>query len=357
MSRYLQVMLNSLLFCLGRIKPLCGPLKVQIEVTHRCNSRCKSCNFWQKKVKDEMTKDEFLEIIEGLNKLGVRRIGIGGGEALTFNGIFDIIKYSKKLGMATSIGTNGLLLERYCSEISDSGLDIIEISLDGGEKVHNINRGIEDAFDKVIRGIKGLLEYSKRPLIQLNFTPNTINVLELLEITKIANELGIEQLSIEPAHPINENLTINEDLFVKEDQAKRFAEMVEEVIKENPHLLTPPHEYYRQIPTFFKDPINPIELPQMRCVAGYNLLVIDPIGDVYACPAKEVVIGNLRQKKITEIWNSSAHLNDLKRIKDGRHKICWLNSVAPINLAYSYILKPSRWGEVFNILKNHSMRF
>lgn len=357
MSKYYQIILNSLLFCLGRIKPFCGPLKVQIEVTHRCNSRCKSCNFWQKRVKDEMTKDEFLPVIEGLHKLGTRRIGFGGGETLLFDGIFDLIKYAKELDMATSIGTNALLLELYCSEISNSGLDIIEISLDGGKEVHNINRGREDAFDKVIRGVKTLLKYSKRPLIQLNFTPNTINVLELLEVTKIANELGVEQLSIEPAHPINENLTIDEKLFVKDEQAKRFREMIEEIVKESPHLLPPPYEYYRLIPTFFKNPKNPVELPQVRCIAGYNLLVIDPIGDVYACPAKEVVIGNLREKKITEIWNSPTHLDELKRIKEGRHKMCWLNSVSPINLSYSYILKPSRWGEVFNILKNHSMRF
>ena len=62
---------NILPHKIGRIirKPLAGPFNLTISVTGKCNSRCRTCNIWQKDAEDlnlDQWTDDILEQIRAI---------------------------------------------------------------------------------------------------------------------------------------------------------------------------------------------------------------------------------------------------------------------------------------------------
>jgi len=338
-------------FSLGAVKPLGGPLKVQIEITHRCNSRCQSCAFWRHRAMDEMKAGDWQRVLLDIKSIGTRRVAFGGGEPTLFPDIFDLIRYAKAIGLRVSLGTNGLLLSECHRQIAESGLDIIEISLDGPPGIHNENRGISDAFQKTMAGVEALIRHPFRPLIQYNFTPNKINVTHLGSFVETALAHHADMISIEPAHLLNDQLHLCRELFVPEAAIRVFEDQMRKVLNRYSHLLSPPIEYYQWIPDFFRDPLEVSFSRRFRCVSGYGMLVLDPGGNVFGCPAKEKSLGNVNRVPLRKLWRSEEHIQDIKRVKSGRHQPCWLNSVSPMNMVFDMVKRPNRWGQLYEIAK------
>lgn len=352
----LIVGLDILRFAFGAIRPFAGPLKVQIEITHRCNSRCKSCFFWRQKAMPEISVEIWKSVISDIKKIGGRRVAFGGGEPTLYPGIFELIRYAKEQGLMVSLGTNGLLLPQYHDLIANSGLDVIEISLDGPPEIHNENRGIPHAFETTMKGVHQLIQHNKRPIVQYNYTPNRINVSYLSEFVDVAVANHAEIISIEPAHLLNDQLHLTKSLFVPQEKIPQFEQQLQVILSKYKDILSPPIDYYRFIPEFFRDPLKINFSKRYRCVSGYGMLVIDPGGNVYGCPAKENQIGNVIKTPLKHLWRSSMHIEDIQRVKLGHHKPCWLNSVSPLNMFYHMIKTPTSWKEIISIAKKEINR-
>ena len=83
----------------------------------------------------------------------------GLADPFTDKGIFDKIRYAKKLGVSVYTSTNAALLdEDKAEEVLDSGLDRLKISLDGNSKetYEAIRRNL--TFEKTCRNVTRFLE-------------------------------------------------------------------------------------------------------------------------------------------------------------------------------------------------------
>jgi len=54
--------------------------------------------------------------------------------------------------------------------------------------------------------------------------------------------------------------------------------------------------------------------PQKNCGAGSSLLTVDPYGNVLPCVQWRRSVGNLHEQSITDIWESSTGLSEIRRI-------------------------------------------
>ncbi len=111
------------------------PSHVLIELTTRCNLRCKWCNQanpeWQKKYgHKDMPFADFERIIvqlKGANRLLLYNIG----EPLLYKRIFDAIKLAKQYIPEVRLTSNGLLLTPdVAKKLQQAGLDMLHISID-----------------------------------------------------------------------------------------------------------------------------------------------------------------------------------------------------------------------------------
>ena len=80
------------------------PLVVDWQITSQCNRKCQYC--YGPRMEYEISTKEALKIVDIFEEIGVKVVGITGGEPLLRNDIIDIIKYIKSKKMAVCFSTN-----------------------------------------------------------------------------------------------------------------------------------------------------------------------------------------------------------------------------------------------------------
>ncbi len=131
---------------------------MRISVTDRCNLRCRYCMpFGIKKIPMDhiLSYEQILETVEACVSLGIDRFKITGGEPLVRKGITDLIRTIKHTRGVKSVTltTNGVLLEDALDELSDAGIDGVNISLDTLDRNKYAAITGFDLIDKVLKGI------------------------------------------------------------------------------------------------------------------------------------------------------------------------------------------------------------
>lgn len=148
---------------------------IQLEVTERCNLRCKYCvyNSFNTQKRNHGSKDMNIstafKAIDYASECGKyqNEIGLGfyGGEPLLrIDFIKACIEYAKKKDnnkFRFNFTTNGTLITEKMAEYFASENIGIHVSLDGPEKIHDENRrdiANNGSFQNTIRGLKLLLD-------------------------------------------------------------------------------------------------------------------------------------------------------------------------------------------------------
>ena len=113
-----------------------------------------------------------------------------GGEPLSREDLFKLVKQANSLGITPALATNGTLIDKNVAEqILDSGIKRVSVSLDGATaEVHNKLRQLEGSFERAIEGI-GYLRNQEVPF-QINITLTKHNAGQLEDIYKLAKSLG-----------------------------------------------------------------------------------------------------------------------------------------------------------------------
>jgi MoaA/NifB/PqqE/SkfB family radical SAM enzyme len=125
------------------------PLIVSWAITTRCNKSCAYCDIRNMKIK-ELETGQVLSLITELSRLGTKITHFTGGEPLLREDIGKIISHCRGRGMVTSINSNGSLIEQRIGELKD--LDLLGLSLDGCEEVHDSIRG-KGSYREVIAAL------------------------------------------------------------------------------------------------------------------------------------------------------------------------------------------------------------
>lgn len=131
---------------------------IQLEVTKRCNFKCKHCYLGNERFeKDYLSTEDIKKIICMASDLGVFEFDITGGEPLVRSDIREILQYIYEKGMRTRLYTNGFLIDeemiRFFKKIN---LYCVRISIDGkNEIIHNSIRGV-DSYEAIFENIEKL---------------------------------------------------------------------------------------------------------------------------------------------------------------------------------------------------------
>lgn len=134
------------------------PLVIQMPITSRCNSRCKTCNVWKHKDNIDIDHVMLKEVLGDPFFSEVRTVGLNGGEFTlvpSFLSILDAVLSLPRLSGVYLI-SNGLFPKRLFEYLREAKTKCKEknillnicISIDGVESVHENVRGISNCFEK-----------------------------------------------------------------------------------------------------------------------------------------------------------------------------------------------------------------
>ena len=87
-----------------------------------CNYDCTFCYapFEDQRKRSRLTSEEGCKVIENLAEAGIQKINFVGGEPMLHPHIRDWIRHSKKVGMTTSIVSNGTRMDyHFLTEMVD----------------------------------------------------------------------------------------------------------------------------------------------------------------------------------------------------------------------------------------------
>jgi len=134
-------------------------------VTRRCNLKCIHCytDSDESASPDELTTDEGKTLLDDLATFQIPALLFSGGEPLMRKDIFELIAYARKLGIRSTLSTNGTLITpEIAQRVKDVGVSYVGISLDGIGEVNDCFRGKKGAFELAMRGFKNCVAVGQK---------------------------------------------------------------------------------------------------------------------------------------------------------------------------------------------------
>jgi len=135
-----------------------------------CNLHCPVCVIRQRKeVEDkdgaELEIGDYISFIESVRKkVTVSHIAIQGYEPLlpeSWPYTKSILEYANRIGIESSLATNGTFLDQYLSDLSTFSLKKVSVSLDAPSAAqHDFRRGVDGAFNATSRNLEAAAKTS-----------------------------------------------------------------------------------------------------------------------------------------------------------------------------------------------------
>jgi len=273
------------------------------ETTAACNLHCSYCRASARGTPDkgELSTEEAMAFIDEVAPLGPMLI-LSGGEPLLREDILDLARHATGLGLRVSLATNGTLLDSSMADrIMDSGISRVSISLDGAsQEKHDLSRGA-GSFQAALAGIQSL---RGKVDFQINFTITRRNADDVAAILSLAEDLGARALHFFFLVPTGRGK--EEDLISAERQDELLRVIDRERLQRSLEIqVTCAPQYARLTGASIRGRGG-------GCLAGSRFVFVSRRGEVYPCGYLPLLAGSIRDKKFTEIWESSPVLRALR---------------------------------------------
>lgn len=306
--------LESLAIYFPKIIP--KPLYVGFSVGTLCNFRCKHCDLWrvrtnpQRYLKASRVKKLFKQLRDWL---GPFRLVLVGAEPFLRKDILEIISFASKNDIYTVLTTNGWLVDKeLAQEIVASGLDVLNISLDGARpSTHDTLREKKGAYQRVIKAlrvVKKARKKKKTPAIYINTVIMEPNVEELVDLVELAKKEGIDSVRFQAleSKQLFGDARYDPRWFKSSllwpKSSKKLAEILDELaqLKKRGYPIKNTFKELEDLKSYYKDPIE-IAKKYEFCFTGVRNFAIDEYGNVKLCFGMRPV-GNILKQKPEEIW-------------------------------------------------------
>lgn len=274
--------------------------------TNACNARCVHCSSDAAKcLPSELTTQEAKEMFEDLASAGVFDVAISGGEPLTRRDIFEVIEHATGLGIRVGLGSNGsTVTPQVARRLKDLGLNRLQISIDGLEETHDRARRWRGLFQKSIRAIKTGIDADLD--VHVCFTAHRMNFRELGAVIDQCATWGVRRFNMSRLVPTGRGDT-SLDLTPGE------WKMVVEGFELKRKALAGQMDFSTHLAQLvLLDPSLDCTSGFVGCQAGLGQGCIGPEGDVTPCVMLPVVVGNIRQQSLEELWPTSPIIQTLQ---------------------------------------------
>jgi MoaA/NifB/PqqE/SkfB family radical SAM enzyme len=318
------------------------PFNLVISVTYRCNSRCKTCNVWQRSAR-ELSTDEWRQVFANLGHTPYY-LTFSGGEPFLRDDIAEIVCSAIDLCQPAivTIPTNGLLTGVIAAQVNEilehaGKVQIgINISLDGIGEEHDAIRGVKGNYRKAVETYHLLRELAHPNLtLSIHTVVSRFNVDHIEEIYAALSRLQPDSYISEVAEQRVELQTMDSEITPSPEEYARVADFLAAQARNSSHSglarLTQAFraQYYGLAKRILFE-----ERQVIPCYAGFSSAHISPDGDVWACCTRAEPLGNLRDTgyELSPIWFGD-------RAESARRSIAAGECFCPMaNVSYSNML-------------------
>ena len=277
-----------------------APICLTWELTYACNLQCVHClSSSGQRDPRELTTAEAKRVLDELRDLQVFYINIGGGEPMIRRDFFELLDYSIAQGIGVKFSTNGAFIdfEKAQRLASMEYLDI-QISLDGTDADTNDAVRGDGSYGMARRAMDNLKAAGFGPF-KISIVVTRHNVDQLDEFKALADSYGA-QLRVTRLRPSGRGADTWHELHPTNAQQRQIYDWL---VAHGDNVLT--GDSFFHLNALGEDPLPGLNM----CGAGRVVCLIDPIGDVYACPFvihDEFKAGSVRDEGgFANVWKHS----------------------------------------------------
>ena len=315
------------------VRPATGPLKVTLCLTYRCQSRCRTCNIWQRQPCDELTAGEIAAFVRATPQ--VTWVDLTGGEIFLrpdISTILDEVAAGWPRLAVLHFPTNGLLTDtitRAAERLAGHcpARTIVTVSVDGDAEANDEVRGVKGGFARQIatfnalRQIPGLTAVLGVTLSSHNAGTFTRIVeacaREVPGLTSRDLHVNVAQVSTHYyGNDANAGLLPTDGTALSDDlrawsRMSGFPRTPAQALE---------HAFQRNLNQFLTTGRTP-----MRCHALRASCFVDPCGVVYPCSIYSRPLGSLRDTamQLGPLWASQRTRDVQREIWEGACPQCW----------------------------------
>jgi len=251
-----------------------APICLTWEITYACNLQCVHC-LSSSGTRDprELSTDQAKAVLDELRDLQVFYINIGGGEPMIRKDFFEILEHAETNNIGVKFSTNGTYItaENARRLAAMNYLDI-QISLDGVDAATNDAVRGKGSYATAIAAMNHLRD-ANFGQFKISVVVTRHNVDQLDAFKALADSYGA-QLRITRLRPSGRGADTWDVLHPTQQQQRQIYNWL---MKHGENVLTGDSFFHLNA---FGESLPGLNL----CGAGRVVCLIDPIGDVYACP-------------------------------------------------------------------------
>jgi MoaA/NifB/PqqE/SkfB family radical SAM enzyme len=325
---------------LGR--PLARPVNITISTTFRCNSRCLTCNVYERPVV-ELTADEWEKVFISLGRSPMW-FTFSGGEPFLRPDLADIIESAWRhcRPKVVNIPTNGSFpdrvvaaAERLTASMPGTSL-VINVSLDAIGERNDVIRGLKKDWEKANETIRRLKEIKAPNLtVGIHSVISTHNVHDFPAIADQLMAMGSDQYIAEPAEERVELQTMGTGITPEPaDFDRAIGHLEQRLLQRRDDGLSALTRAIRLVYYRLARATLHRQEQVIPCYAGISSAHIAATGDVWGCCTRAVPLGNMRDAGFDfgTVWKSPAARKERRAVAN-RECACPL-----ANAAYTSIL-------------------
>lgn len=272
-----------------------GPVHIALDITNRCNMRCKHCfNLSSTLVRQELTDTEMLNVTEELAAMRPRSFCFCGGEPLLrFELVLEMARRLSRNNVLVSLVSNGWLMTRERAKaLKEAGVVQVQISIDGADSfAHEKLRGKPGSWERACQAVRTLAELNF-PMRPISCCPTAYNAHQIDEMIQLTVSLGATQLRVQPLMLLGRAIQHQEELLPTSSQYRDIARKLLSKKGQVPIKLEwgDPVDHIIRFSTLLYD-INPY-------------IEIRSDGSLTVSSYLPLSIGNLRRHTLGEYWEA-----------------------------------------------------
>ena len=250
-----------------------APICLTWELTWACNLACVHClSSSGRRDPDELTTAEAAALIDAFASLQVFYVNVGGGEPTIRGDFFELLEHAVAKKVGVKFSTNGTRLDAArARRIASMDYVDVQISIDGADAPTNDAVRGRGSFDAAVRAMRALADAGMQGF-KVSVVVTRENATQLDALRALAARFGA-QLRLTRLRPSGRGV----DSW---DQLRPTAAQNRELYRwliDHPDTLTGDSFFHLSA---LGAPLDGLNL----CGAGRVVCLVDPIGDVYACP-------------------------------------------------------------------------
>lgn len=289
--------------------------------TRRCNLNCRHCySGGPESDRGGLSTDEAKRMLDDLAAWGSPFIIFSGGEPFLRRDIFELGRYCKEIGLPVIVSSNGTAITREkAAQAAKAGFGYVGVSLDGLAETNNSFRGMGDAYERALQGMRNLRDAGIRT--GLRFTMTRLNYRELPEVMELLVQEGFHRLCVYHLEYGGRGMELMGHDLSPESRRKAVDLLLRKTVEINRRdheleVLTVGN-YADAAYLYMK--VKEEDQETARAVykhflhnggdgSGEKLAYIDEGGSVYPSQFLRVNLGSIKESPLKDIWSGNNEL-------------------------------------------------